>query len=182
MTRVGLRTFSLVVLIAAPLMAQQTDGRLEQLERRLDDLSRQAAEIRQELNRLKGQQQPAPAPQPQPEDLTKVEVVPAPQPAEAPLPTTATTSMQTPATQTPPPALTDVQTVNNVVNPAASKVFNPDTSVIGNFIGKAGQRNDFEFGSDPRPPFVLDEAEVAFEAFVDPYVKAKFFLSITPHG
>jgi hypothetical protein len=177
MTRVGLRAFSLVALIAAPLMAQQTDGRLEQLERRLDDLSRQAAEIRQELNRLKGQQPPAAAPQPQPEDLTKVEVVPAPQPAEVPLPKAA-------ATQTPPPqALTDVQTVNNVINPAASKVFNPDTSVIGNFIGRTGQRNPFEFGSgNERPPMTLDEAEVAFQAFVDPYAKANFFLSITPAG
>ena len=177
MTRVGLRTFSLVVLIAAPLIAQQTDGRLEQLERRLDDLSRQAAEIRQELNRLKGQQPPAPAPQPQPEDLTKVDVVPAPQPAVAPLPTAA-------ATQTPPPqALTDVQTVNNVINPAASKVFNPDTSVIGNFIGRGGQRNPFEFGSDnERPPLGFDEAEIAFQAYVDPYAKANFFFSLTPQG
>jgi hypothetical protein len=176
MTRVGLPIFLLVVLVGAPLAAQQTDGRLEQLERRLDDLSRQAAEIRQELNRLKGQRPPAPAPQPlpQPEDLTKVEIVPAP---------TAATSMQTPATQTPPPALTDVQTVNNVINPAASKVFNPDTSVIGNFIGRSGQRNPFEFHADKeRPPMTLDETEVAFQAFVDPYAKANFFLSITPEG
>lgn len=183
MTRVGLPMFLLVVLVGAPLAAQQTDGRLEQLERRLDDLSRQAAEIRQELNRLKGQQPPAPAPQPQPEDLTKVEVVPAPQPAEAPLPTTAATSVQTPATQTPPPALTDVQTISNVFNPAASKVFNPDMAVIGNFLGKAGQPNPFEFGRDSqRPPIAFDEAEVSLQAFVDPYAKANFFLSLTPAG
>jgi len=31
-------------------------------------------------------------------------------------------------------------------------------------------------------PMQLDEAEVAFQAFVDPYAKANVFLSITPHG
>jgi hypothetical protein len=152
-------------------LAAQTDGRLDQLEKRLDALTRQAAEIRTELDRLKGQQPPTPAPQT--EDLTKVEVVPAtPQPAETPVPTTQT-----------PPALTDVQTLNNVANPGASKVFNPDTSVIGNFIGRAGQRNPFEFGSNnERPPLGFDEAEIAFQAYVDPYAKANFFFSLSPAG
>src|SRR5205085_3511409 len=79
-----------------------------------------------------------------------------------------------------------------------SKVFNPDTSVIGNFIGHAGRRNEIEGGvlnrlgpitgpavrplGQPRDALALDEAEVAFEAFVDPYAKAKFFLSASPEG
>src|SRR5213075_3267814 len=53
----------------------------------------------------------------------------------------------------------------------------------GNFIGKVGPANPYEFGpSDQRSPFKLDEAEVAFQAFVDPYAKANFFLSLTPQG
>ena len=28
----------------------------------------------------------------------------------------------------------------------------------------------------------MDEAEVAFQAFIDPYAKANFFLSLTPEG
>jgi hypothetical protein len=127
-------------------------------------------EIRQEIDRLKGQ--PAtPATATQAEDLTKIEVAP---------PTSAAAQ---PGAEQPQSALTDVQTINNVPNAALSKVFNPDTSVIGNFLGKAGQRNPFEFGPDDiRQPLNLDEAEVAFQAFVDPYAKANFFLSLTKEG
>jgi hypothetical protein len=59
----------------------------------------------------------------------------------------------------------------------SSKVFNPDISVIGNFVGVAG-KNDF---SD-QPAMQLSEAEVSFQAIVDPYAKADFFLSASPDG
>jgi hypothetical protein len=171
MTAHGHRPFFLLIFfLAAPLVAQQqpaTDERIRQLETRVEDLARQMGEIRQEIDRLKGQPA-APAQPGQAEDLTKIDI--APQPAAD-------------ATQQPRSGLTDVTTVNNVPDPGASKVFNPDTSVIGNFLGKAGQANPFEFGpNDIRQPLNLDEAEVAFEAFVDPYAKAKFFLSVTKEG
>lgn len=157
-------------LVSLPLSAQTNDQRIQQLEKKLDDLTSQVQQIRDELTQLKGGAAAASAAE---EDLTKIGVV-------AP---TAATSIQTPAQETPPAALTDVQTVNNVSNPGASKVFNPDTSVIGTFLGKAGRRNPYEFGSDgTRPPFQLDEAEIAFEAFIDPYAKGKFFFSVTPEG
>lgn len=171
MTAKGPRVFLLTFFfLTAPLYAQQasTEERIRHLETRLDDLTRQVGEIRQEIVQLKGQ----PAAQPQVEDLTKVEVAP-----QAPAAGAAA------ATQQPQPALTDVQTINNVPNPGASKVFNPDTSVIGNFLGKAGQPNPFEFGpNDIRQPMNLDEAEIAFQAFVDPYAKANFFFSVTKGG
>jgi hypothetical protein len=159
----GQLVFLLICLtIAVPMAAQQTiEQRVLQLEKRLDDLSLQMTDVRQQLDNLKGQ--PAAAPE---EDLTKIGTV-----------------QQQPAKETPPAALTDVQTINNVQNPGASKVFNPDISVIGNFLGKAGQPNPIEFGTDgARPAMELDEMEVAFQAFVDPYAKANVFLSITPHG
>src|SRR5882672_11621549 len=162
----GQLAFLLIGLtFAAPLAAQQTiEQRVQQLEKRLDDLSRQMSEVRQQIDQLKvGGQPPTAVPS---EDLTKVETVPQ-QPA-AP-------AEQQRETQ-PTTALTDVQTINNVQSPGASKVFNPDISVIGNFLGKAGQNNPYEFGpNDIRPPMQLDEAEVAFQAFVDPYAKANFF-------
>lgn len=163
--------FPIILALALPLAAQQPaqDDRLQQLEKRLDELIRQSTELRQEIDRLKGAQ---PQPQPQPaaeEDLTKIGVVTPPQAPTA-------------QPQPPPPALTEVQTISNVINPAASKVFNPDISVIGNFIGKAGQPNAIEFGGEERRSAQLDEAEVAFQAFVDPYAKANFFVSVTPEG
>jgi hypothetical protein len=164
------RAISLVMLFAAaPLFAQQPpsniEDRVKQLEQRLDTLNQQMTAIRQELDALKGAPaQPAAAA----EDLTKVEVAQAPSAAAA---------------GTPPPSLTDVTTINNSSDPGLSKVFNPDTSVIGNFLGKVGQPNPYEFGPDDiRRPMNLDEAEVAFEAFIDPYAKGKFFFSLTKEG
>ncbi len=149
---------------AFPLLAQTQDEKIQQLQSRVDELLRQANAIQTELNALKGTT-PAAA-----EDLTKIEVAPVQQPAP-------------PQTQPQAPSLTEVQTVVNPANPGASKVFNPDTSVIGTFIGKAGRPNPFEFGSnDLRASMQLDEAEVAFQAYVDPYLKGNFFLSAGPAG
>jgi hypothetical protein len=206
MTRRGQRVLSFIIVfglgLAAPLLAQQAtppatpagdrpDDRIGQLEKKLDELLRQAADIRQQLDQLKSGQPPTPQPAAE-EDLTKVNIVNAPPSSPPP----SQTAAQPPAV---PPALADVQVVNNVPNPGLSKVFNPDISVIGNFFGHAGSRNPFE-GATPaqqlgvdrsyaflqtgetRAPATLDEAEVAFEAFVDPYAKAKFFLSVTPEG
>src|SRR5437867_1179122 len=170
----GQLTFVLIGLtLATPLAAQQTiEQRVQQLEKRLDDLSRQMSEVRQQIDQLKTGGQPPSAVPPASEDLTKIETVQQ-QPA----------APAGPAKEAPPAALIEVQTINNVQNPGTSKVFNPDISVIGNFLGKAGQANPYEFGSsDMRPPMQLDEAEVAFQAFIDPYAKANFFLSLTPEG
>ena len=170
------------IMVAVPLSAQQTtDQRIQQLEKRLDDLTTEVRMIRDELSQLKGQPSAAAAAaQPQPsaeEDLTKVGVV-----GTAAPPTPAATAEGVGAQQ-PQSALTDVQTVNNVPNPGLSKVFNPDTSVIGNFLGKAGRANPYEFGSNNmRPPVELDEAEIAFQAFIDPYAKGNFFFSVTRDG
>jgi hypothetical protein len=60
---------------------------------------------------------------------------------------------------------------------AMSKIFNPDIAVIGNFTGAAGT-NDVE----PRPVLQLDEAELSFQAVVDPYARADFFLAASPEG
>ena len=56
-------------------------------------------------------------------------------------------------------------------------MFNPDTSVIGNFLGAAG-RNPIS----TEPSLQLSEAEVSFQAVVDPYARADFFLSAGPEG
>jgi hypothetical protein len=60
---------------------------------------------------------------------------------------------------------------------AASKIFNPDIAVIGNFLGAAGT-NDV----NPSPVFDMNEAEATFQAVVDPYARADFFLAFSPEG
>ncbi|HUL74483.1 MAG TPA: hypothetical protein VLT86_15350 [Vicinamibacterales bacterium] len=63
------------------------------------------------------------------------------------------------------------------VGPGASKVFNPDMSAIGNFVGYAGKNEMVA-----NPSMQLTEAEIAFQAIVDPYARADFFLSAGPEG
>ena len=78
-----------------------------------------------------------------------------------------------------PPALPsqpDVA-VQSAAPAGASKVFNPDTSVLANFVGVGGKNPASE-----QPPLQLSEVEVAFQADVDPYARADFFLSAGPAG
>src|SRR5262245_59680383 len=60
---------------------------------------------------------------------------------------------------------------------AASKIFNPDAAVIGNFLG-AGGRNR----SRPSPALEMRESEVSLQAIVDPYARADFFLAFGEEG
>jgi hypothetical protein len=60
---------------------------------------------------------------------------------------------------------------------ALSKIFNPDIAVIGNFLGAVGENE-----IDPAPAFELNEAEATFQAVVDPYARADFFLAFSPEG
>jgi len=59
----------------------------------------------------------------------------------------------------------------------ASKVFNPDIAVIGDFLGTAGQNSVF-----PSPALEMHESEASFQAVVDPYARADFFLSFGESG
>jgi len=60
---------------------------------------------------------------------------------------------------------------------AASKVFNPDMAVIGDFLGAAGTNH-----VAPDPALQMHESEVSFQAIVDPYARADFFVSFGEEG
>jgi hypothetical protein len=69
---------------------------------------------------------------------------------------------------------------------AGSKVFNPDMAVIGDFLGALG-KNDvhadpFSLGGDHPSPLQMHESEAAFQAVVDPYARADFFISFGEQG
>ena len=59
-----------------------------------------------------------------------------------------------------------------VYGPASSKVFNPDIAVIGDFLGAVGT-NDSDRAT---PSLEMHEVEATFQAIVDPYARADFFL------
>ena len=60
--------------------------------------------------------------------------------------------------------------------PAGASLLNPNVSVIGWFQGEAGDQNNVE-GSQA---FALREAELGFQANVDPYSRADFFIAVSP--
>lgn len=60
--------------------------------------------------------------------------------------------------------------------PAGASLLNPNVSVIGWFQGEAGDQLN-EAGSQA---FALREAELGFQANVDPYSRADFFIAVSP--
>ncbi len=77
----------------------------------------------------------------------------------------------------PAPAPAPVPEVGQGGALANAKVFNPDMAVIGDFLGAAG-KNDV----NPSPALELHESEAAFQAVVDPYARADFFISFGEEG
>ncbi len=60
---------------------------------------------------------------------------------------------------------------------AAAKALNPDISVIGDFIGKAGGNS-----VQPGPSLEMHESEVGLQAIIDPYARGDFFFSFGEEG
>ena len=117
-------------------------------------------------------QTPAPTETAAPAQATPPATPPETPPAAAQPPATSTTASAPPgqASQEPSGPLP-------TYNPLTSKVFNPDMAVVGNFLGAAG-KND----ANATPALRLHEAEASFQAVVDPYARADFFLSFGPDG
>lgn len=65
---------------------------------------------------------------------------------------------------------------------AASKIFNPDVGMIGNFISATGRSRGGSDSIAPVPFATLQESEASFQAIVDPYARADFFLAIGEEG
>ena len=115
-----------------------------------------------------------PSPSPQPPE----QAPPAQPPPPEPPPPTAEPPAAPPPTEVPPGAAGAGGPSGPlpVYGPASSKVFNPDMAVIGDFLGAIG-KND---SGRATPSLELHEAEASFQAIVDPYARADFFLTFSP--
>jgi hypothetical protein len=60
---------------------------------------------------------------------------------------------------------------------AASKVFNPDISLIGDFLGAAGNP-----GNRYTPSLEMHESELGLQAIIDPYVRGDVFITFGEQG
>ena len=94
---------------------------------------------------------------------------------------TPTTTEQQPTAQVPPGAegaggpSGALPVYGNVA--AASKIFNPDMAVIGDFLGATGQNR-----VNPDPALQMHESEASFQAIIDPYARGDFFISFGEEG
>jgi hypothetical protein len=77
--------------------------------------------------------------------------------------------------QEPPPAAMPAQLGG--AGASAAKALNPDISVIGDFLGAAGNPT-----SRPTPALEMHESELGFQEVIDPYARADFFFSFGEHG
>jgi len=79
------------------------------------------------------------------------------------------------AAPAPPPEAAPAPTAVGPSAAAGSKMFNPDMAAIGNFVGAAGPSP-----GGGEPSLNMQEAELSFQAVVDPYARADFFVTLSP--
>ncbi len=95
-----------------------------------------------------------------------------------------------PAAQAVPPALAAAPTGGDQPPPGqlpvygvpTTKILNPDIGIIGNLIGASGRSRGGTESVAPFPALTLQESEASFQAIVDPYARADFFLAIGEEG
>lgn len=134
-----------------PLICRAQTPDNSELLNRMKAMEARIQALEAEVQTLKGQQAAAPA------------APPSPATAQAPPAAVAQGGGQLP--------------VYGGANAAASKVFNPDISVIGDFLGAAGNP-----GNRYTPSLEMHESEVGFQAIIDPYARGDFFLTFGEHG
>jgi hypothetical protein len=99
-----------------------------------------------------------------------------PAPEAAPAPAAAPPPEPAPPTQSAPPEPAPFPT-SSPSAAAGSKIFNPDMAAIGDFVGAAGKSP-----GGGEPSLNMQEAEFSFQAVVDPYARADFYLTVGPEG
>jgi hypothetical protein len=146
----GLSGALAAALLALPLAAQDTTELLNRMKAMEDRIKALEAEVQS----LKGQAPPVTA---------------AAQPVQPPVP-------QQPV-EAPPPLPSQAPVQLGGAGAAAAKALNPDISVIGDFLGAAGNP-----ANRYTPSLEMHESEVGFQEVIDPYARADFFISFGEHG
>ncbi len=161
-----MRTISIISLILALAggawaQAAAPAADTSALQQKVQDLEDRIIALEGELRALKAQQA-APAP-----------------------PSAATTTAQVPSPGVSAAAATQAapQTTSLGGAQTNAKLLNPDISAIGDFIGGVGGiRPPALGGPQPFPALQMHETELGFQAIVDPYARADFFLSFSEQG
>jgi hypothetical protein len=166
-----------VLVIPKTASAQGPDVNAQQLKQEIDQLRKdfetRMAALEARLAAVEGARAAAPA-----AAATEPPNAPpgAPQPPATPPPAEATPTAQVPAGAAGAGGPTGALPVYGA-SISGAKVFNPDIAVIGDFLGAAGRN-----AVNPLPALEMHESEAAFQAVVDPYARADFFISFGEQG
>jgi len=159
-----------IILVGPHLFAQQNPTSaanpsedVAALRQRVTDLEQRIAVLEQQLRMLQSTQATPQAPA----APVQAEAQPPTPPAAPPSAPPAAEGTQTTASQLP--------TYGGASSSA--KALNPDISIIGDFIGKAGGNSE-----QPTPSFEMHESEAGLQAIVDPYARGDFFISFGETG
>ncbi|HMD36248.1 MAG TPA: hypothetical protein VKH42_14825 [Vicinamibacterales bacterium] len=151
-----------LIVMPAAASAQDVQALRQEIDQLRKDIDRLNQEYAARLAALEAKLAGAPPPAEQP----------APQPAAVP---------PAVAPEAQPSIATSAQAIA-----AGSKVFNPDMAVIGDFLGAAGTNpvhpDPFSLGGDHPNALQMHESEASFQAVVDPYARADFFISFGEEG
>ena len=156
---------------SAGLLAAQDNA---ELLKRMTAMEERIKSLEAEIQTLKAQQ-PAPT-------APAAAQAPAAAAPTAAAPTAAAPTAAAPTAAAPTPTSLAGQAPGTLPNyagaaAASAKVFNPDISVIGDFLGAAG------YGARRATPSLeMHESEVGLQAIIDPYARADVFLSFGEHG
>jgi hypothetical protein len=152
-------------LAALPALAQDNT----ELLNRMKAMEERIKALEAEVQTLKGQ--PAATVAPASPPATAQAIPPGTPPPAAAVPVSTPPEQAGLSPVAPPPQL-------GGAGGAAAKALNPDISVIGDFIGYAG--NPANRGG--QPSLEMHESEIGMQEIIDPYARADFFFSFGEHG
>lgn len=98
-------------------------------------------------------------------------------PSPTPTPVAEPTPPPEPEPDAPAPSPAPAAPPSASAAAASPTYFNPAIAVIGNFLSVSG-KNEFE----DRPSLEMRESEISFQASVDPYARADFFVAVSNEG
>ena len=151
-----------IALFLAVAVPNRVRAQSTEIEKRMQALEEQVKTLQAEITKLREGKEGGASPGP----------TTAPPPAETP---SALSGAPTGGAERPDGPLP-------ISGGGASKPFNPDIGMIGNFIGASGRSLGGSDSLAPQPSFTLQESEMSVQAIVDPYARADFFLAIGQEG
>ena len=164
----ALAVVSGVLAVPKTASAQAPDATAQQLKQEIDQLRKdfetRMAALEARLAAVEGAR------------TAEAPAAPAPQPPAMPPPAETAPTAQVPAGAAGAGGPSGALPVYGS-SVSGAKVFNPDIAVIGDFLGAAGRNT-----VNPLPALEMHESEAAFQAVVDPYARADFFISFGEQG